>query len=108
MTVNKAKRDNAVVCTVEAGTGVQTFDYNTIDESTAIIITNTNVSEAAEVTVKAGNGMRSSIGDLVVTVAAGDTVILGPLDSMRFKDMSTGQVTIEISGGTTTLNVIAL
>lgn len=108
MTVNKAKRDNAVVCTVETGSALQTFNYNTVDEATAVIIANTDSSDVAEVTVKAGNGMRSSIGDLVVTVAAGDTVILGPLDSMRFKDMSTGQVTIEISGGTTTLNVIAL
>ena len=103
MTVNKAKRDNAVVCTVETGSAL-----HTVDEATAVIIANTDSSDVAEVTVKAGNGMRSSIGDLVVTVAAGDTVILGPLDSMRFKDMSTGQVTIEISGGTTTLNVIAL
>ncbi len=108
MTVNKAKRDNAVVCVLEEGSAVQTFDYNTVDEKTAIIINNKNESEASVVTVKAGNGMRSSIGDLVVTVNAGDTVVLGPLDSMRFKNLTTGQVTIEISGGTTTLNVITL
>ncbi len=108
MTVNKAKRDDAVVCVIEGGSAVQSFDYNTVDEKTAIIIANTHDSEAAEVTVKAGNGMRSSIGDLVVTVNAGNTVVLGPLDSMRFKDLTTGHVTIEISGGTTTLNVIAL
>ncbi|MBQ2753974.1 MAG: hypothetical protein IJA19_01590 [Clostridia bacterium] len=108
MTVNKAKRDNAVVCVLEAGSQTQAFDYNTVDEKTAVIISNTHASDVSEVTVKAGNGMRSSIGDLVVTVNAGETVVLGPLDSMRFKDLTTGQITIEISGGTTTLNVIAL
>lgn len=108
MTVNKAKRDSAVVCSIATGTTTQNFDYSAIDEKTAIIIANTNATAAATVTVVAGNGLRSSIGDLVTTVNAGETVILGPLDSMRFKDLSTGLVTIKISGGTTTLNVITL
>ena len=107
ITVNKATRDGVTQCTLATGTASQTFVFDTQDEKTAIVITN-SASSAATVTVKAGNGIRSSIGDLEATIAANSTGIVGPLDSMRFKDMSTGKVTINISGGTTSLNVIAL
>lgn len=108
MTVNKAVRDGIKVCTVATGAATQTFKYDTEDEKTAIIISNSHASNAAAVTVKAGTGLRKAIGDLSVSVAAGKTAIIGPLDSMRFKDMSTGEVTVTVSGGTTELNVIAL
>ena len=107
ITVNKAVRDGVATCTLATGAATQTFVYDTQDEKTAIVVTNTG-SSAATVTVVAGNGIRSAIGDLVVTVQGGSTAIVGPLDSMRFKDLSTGKVTIKISGGTTSLNVIAL
>ncbi len=105
--VNKAVRDGYSECTLATGGASQTFVYDTTDEKTAVVITNSGNSEA-DVTVKAGNGLRCAIGDLNVTVPAGETGIIGPLDSMRFKDLSTGKVTVEISGGTTSLNVIAL
>lgn len=107
ITVNKATRDGFAQCTLATGAASQTFVYDTTDEKTAVIITNSG-SAAAKVTVKAGSGLRCAIGDLEVSVPAGATGIVGPLDSMRFKDMTTGKVTIVISGGTTTLNVISL
>ena len=107
LTVNKAVRDGAVQCTTASGAATQTFMYDTEDEKTAVIIENSG-SAAASVTVKAGDGLRSSIGDLTISVEAGKTAVIGPLDSMRFKNMSTGKVTVAISGGTTTINVISL
>lgn len=105
--VNKATRDGYSKCTLFSGGASQQFVYDTTDEKTAVVITNSG-SGNATVTVKAGNGLRCAIGDLSVTVGAGETGIIGPLDSMRFKDLTTGKVTLEISGGTTSLNVIAL
>ena len=105
--VNKATRDGFSQCTLATGTASQQFVYDTTDEKTAVIITNSG-SSAAAVTVKAGTGLRCAIGDLTISVPANSTGIVGPLDSMRFKDMTTGKVTIEISGGTTSLNVISL
>jgi len=107
ITVNKATRDGLTQCTLATGAASQTFVYDTADEKTAVVITNSGSADAV-VTVKAGNGLRCAIGDLEVSVPAGTTGLVGPLDSMRFKDLSTGKVTIKISGGTTSLNVIAL
>ena len=105
--VNKATRDGFTQCTLATGAASQTFVFDTQDEKTAVVITNSG-SSSATVTVKAGTGLRSAIGDLTVSVPADTTGIVGPFDSMRFKDMTTGKVTIQISGGSTSLNVIAL
>ena len=67
-----------------------------------------STSAEATVTVVAGNGIRSSIGDLVVTVPASSEYIVGPLDSMRFKDLTTGNITVKISGGTTKIKPFSL
>lgn len=107
ITVNKAVRDGYSKCITASGAASQTFVYDAPDEKTAIVISNSG-SGSASVTVKAGNGLRCAIGDLTVSVPAGETGIIGPLDSMRFKDLQTGKVTLEISGGTTVLNVITL
>ena len=45
MTVNKAVRDGIKVCTVATGAATQTFKYDTEDEKTAIIISNSHASE---------------------------------------------------------------
>ncbi len=108
ITKTYAKRDNAVVLNKTAGVATQTIACDTADERTAIIIENTSASEAATVTVVAGNGMRSSIGDLEVEVAPSSEVVVGPLDSMRFKNLDDGTITVRISGGETKIKPFAL
>lgn len=103
-----ARRDSATKLLSTNGEQEQTIHLDRMDEKTAFIVTNTSWVEDAIVTVAAGNGIRSSIGDLVVNVPAGAEYIIGPLDSMRFKDMRTGKVIVRISGGTTKIKPFSL
>ncbi|MBR0277260.1 MAG: hypothetical protein IJQ50_02205 [Clostridia bacterium] len=103
-----ATRDGAKALAATQGAASQTIACDTADERTAFIVTNSSDSEAATVTVVAGNGIRSSIGNLVVTVPKSSEYIIGPLDSMRFKNLSTGAITVTISGGTTTVKPFSL
>ena len=102
-----AIRDNATKLVATNGVATQTIPCDTMDEKTAFIVTNTS-AEDATVTVVAGNGIRSSIGDLVITVPVSSEYIVGPLDSMRFKDLTTGNITVKISGGTTKIKPFSL
>lgn len=103
-----AIRDNATKLVATNGTTTQTIPCDTMDEKTAFIVTNSSTTEAATVTVVAGNGIRSSIGDLVVNVPASSEYIVGPLDSMRFKNLTTGNITVKIAGGTTKVKPFSL
>ncbi len=107
ITKTYSKRDNGVELIATTGTDTQTIVCDTMDEKTAFIISNTG-SSSATVTVKAGNGIRSSIGDLVLEIPQSSEYIVGPLDSMRFKNLNDGTVTVNISGGTTTIKPFAL
>ena len=107
ITKTYATRDDAVELIATAGDVTQTIACDTMDEKTAFIISNTG-SSSAIVTVKAGNGMRSSIGDLVVEVPESSEYIVGPLDSMRFKNLNDGTITVNISGGETTIKPFSL
>ena len=108
ITKTYAKRDNVVVLNATTGAATQTIACDTPDERTAIIIENTSASESANVTVVAGNGMRSSIGDLEIVVAPLSEAVVGPLDSMRFKNLNDGTVTVKISGGSTKVKPFSL
>ena len=107
ITKTYATRDNATELVATKGTATQTIACDTLDEKTAFIVSNTG-SSSATVTVAAGDGMRSSIGNLVVEVPAESEYIVGPLDSMRFKNLKDGTITVNISGGTTTIKPFSL
>lgn len=102
-----ATRDSATKLVATSGVSTQTIACDTMDEKTAFIVSNTGSADA-KVTVVAGDGMRSSIGDLIVTVPASSEYIIGPLDSMRFKNLQDGTITVQISGGTTTIKPFSL
>lgn len=107
ITKTYATRDNATKLIATAGAETQTIACDTMDEKTAFIVSNTG-SSSATVTVVAGDGMRSSIGNLVVEVPASSEYIVGPLDSMRFKNLKDGTITVKISGGETTVKPFSL
>ena len=67
------------------------------DERYCLLVENSDTSTAG-VIIKAGDGIRSSIGDLLVTVAQNEHKIIN-LDSSRFKMLSgnnAGKFVIEI------------
>ena len=107
ITKTYATRDNATELIGTTGVAKQTIACDTMDEKTAFIVSNT-ADTAATVTVLAGDGMRSSIGNLVVEVPATSEYIIGPLDSMRFKNLTDGTITVEVSGGTTIIKPFSL
>jgi len=63
-----------------------------VDEKMALLI-QTQATTAPTVTVKKGTGIRSSIGDLTLSCATSKLYCV-VLDSMRFKNMTTGKITI--------------
>nr|DAP69545.1 MAG TPA: hypothetical protein [Caudoviricetes sp.] len=67
------------------------------DERYCLLVENSDTSTAG-VIIKAGDGIRSSIGDLLVTVAQNERKVIN-LDSSRFKMLSgenAGKFVIEI------------
>lgn len=108
ITKTYANRDDAVELVSTPGVDTQTIPCDTLDEKTAFIVTNTSDTEDATVTVLAGNGIRSSIGNLVVNVPKSSEYIVGPLDSMRFKNLTDGNITVEISGGNINIKPFSL
>ena len=107
ITKTYATRDGAKELIATSGNNTQTIACDTMDEKSAFIVSNTG-SSPATVTVLAGNGMRSSIGDLVIDVPANSEYIIGPLDSMRFKNLDDGTITVTISGSTTSIKPFSL
>ena len=80
----KAAEDTGVVLVYNNGAAEQTIVNKLRHEDMALIVQNTDALNDATVTVKAGTGTRSAIGDVAVVVAAGTSALIGPLDGMRF------------------------
>jgi hypothetical protein len=102
-----AVKNGSVAFTPTAGAASQTIVVGK-DERTGIYVKNGSAAPI-NVTVKKGNGICSVDGDLVVAVAAGAERIIGPLESARFIDTTTGKITVELSAtATVTIGVIQL
>lgn len=69
-----------------AGAAAQTVPAG-MDDKFMLMIQNTSSTVDAALTIKAGDGVRASIGDLAVTVAKSTTAAIS-LDSSRFKKLS--------------------
>ena len=94
ISVLAGKRDGlptAGVLTVLGAGVASTIPWAGVDERMCLYIITT--AAGSTLTIAKGTGIRSSIGDLVLTLA-GSKVYCIVLDSMRFKDMETGLVTI--------------
>lgn len=57
------------------------------DERFCLLVHNGDTAKAVGILVKAGDGIRARVGDLLATVEAGKMGII-QLDSMRFKQLS--------------------
>lgn len=97
-------RDSAVAATANSGTLTQTISASGQDEKMCVRVYNGDTATVT-VTVNAGDGIRSVIGDYSTTVNPSATKYFGPFDSMRFKDLGDDNITMELSGATTVSNV---
>lgn len=97
LTKSLAVRDSSATFTLNNGAASQTVVCNTKDERVVIYVKNTDAT-TARVKIAKGNGIRSILGDLKVDVAQNAEVVIGPLESARFKDLTTGKITVAITG----------
>jgi hypothetical protein len=93
----KAVRDGSVELTYTNGSAAQTVVADCADEKVIIIVNNTDAT-TARVAVAAGTGIRSALGDVKVDVAQNKVRVLGPFEGMRVRDMTTGKITVNITG----------
>lgn len=100
----KAARDGSVALALTAGAASQTIVCDAQDEKVGLLVLNTDAATATA-TIKAGTGIRKDLGDISGTVAQNAYKVFGPFDSMRFKDMATNKITVELTGPATIANV---
>ncbi len=70
------------------------------DNRLAVLVVNAD-DEGIKFTVKAptsGGGVRSSLGDLLVTIAAGDQALIPLFDTARFKVIADNDIVYELCG----------
>jgi len=99
ITASYCKRNNVSAVTLNDATASQTVDFgDKPDERIVLLIENANTvsNTTATVTISKGDFLGNASGDLVVTLAKGDTAAIGPLESVRFKN-SASEVTVGVA-----------
>jgi hypothetical protein len=71
------------------------------DERMCIYIKNSQAGAASVITIPKGNGI-AGVADLVVSVPQSSEMLIGPLESAKYVDKSTGKITVNSSTTTTT------
>ena len=61
-----------------------------VKDSRAAILIKNDGAATLSATVSKGTGISSVMGDLAVSIPAGEEYVVGPLESARFRNMSTG------------------
>jgi hypothetical protein len=69
-------------CVLTAATSSDYFILDNADQRVNVIVRNTNATQNATITIKAGDGELGSKGDIIITVAAGKSAIL-PMSRME-------------------------
>jgi hypothetical protein len=105
VTISECVTNGSAELELYDGSSSQTFDISR-DERTCLLLINDGASTLSA-TVSTGTGISSVMGDLAVEVPAGKKKIVGPLESARFKSISTGKVTVELSA-TASVSVAAI
>lgn len=95
LTAIQQVRNDGVAWTKTAGAASQTMVYNRSDDKIILLVEN---GDAAACRIKvATNGYGGGdVADLDVDIAAGEFAVVGPLESMFYKDPSTQKVTFQI------------
>jgi hypothetical protein len=95
LTASALTRDAGKEITMNNAAASVTVDFSKPDEKLLLLVTNADAASAT-VTIKAGDGARSVIGDKAVAVAQNKTFVIGPFESSRFKG-STGKITATVT-----------
>lgn len=86
------------VGTWSAGAATFTVPVGAKSDHRAILLVNNTLTETIiRVNVKAGDGMRSDLGDLKVDIAAESLAAIPMTDSMRHVTQSTGKVSVALT-----------
>lgn len=99
ITASYAKRNQAVSLTFNAATASQTVGYSDKPaEKIVLIVDNANSStgQTATVTVVKGDYITKEAGDLVVEIGKESQVVIGPLESTRFKNTD-GKIKVNVA-----------
>lgn len=99
ITASDCIRNGSVAVTLNDATASQTVDFSDKpDERIVLLVENANTASdtTATITVSKGDFLSNVLGDLAVVVAKGDTVAIGPLESVRFKN-SASEVTVGVA-----------
>lgn len=84
---------------INAAADTQTVPHSGKDQRLALRVANGSASPV-NVVVTAGSGPRAALGNMSVSVAANSTAYIALFDTARFKNLSTGDITVNLTDGT--------
>ncbi|MGE5495098.1 MAG: hypothetical protein ACM3S4_07365 [Burkholderiales bacterium] len=83
---------------ISAAADTQTVAHSGKDHRLALRVANGNAI-SINVAVMAGNGPRAALGSMTVSVAANSTAYIALFDTARFKNLATGNITVNLTDG---------
>ena len=83
---------------INAAADTQTVVHSGKDQRLALRVANGNAAPV-NVAVTAGNGPRAALGSMTVSVAANSTAYIALFDTARFKNLATGNITVNLTDG---------
>ncbi len=93
--VSGGVNDTIAAASIVAAVASQTVPHSGKDSRLALRVVNGNGTDIV-VSVSAADGPRAALGDMEVTVAAESTTYIALFDSARYKDIATGDITVEL------------
>ena len=99
ITASYAKRNQSVSLTFNDATASQAVGYSDKPaEKIVLIVDNANsgTGQTATVTVVKGDYITKEAGDLVAEIGKGSQVVIGPLESTRFKNTD-GEIEVNVA-----------
>lgn len=95
LTKTNAVKNSNIAVTLNSAAASQTIPV-TKDERMAIYVRNTD-AVTARIRVVKGNGIANVMGDTYVDAAQNAEYLIGPLESARFTDYTTGKITVNVT-----------
>lgn len=95
LTAIQLVRNNGADWTETNGAASQTLVYDRRDEAITLLVRNTDAA-ACRIKVSTNGFGGGDASDLDVDIAAGEFAIVGPLESMFYKDPATQKVTVQV------------